>query len=112
MTTDTLSKSFIYVGLAGETAPGRVVDEGRFRLSEGSETWEKLSDGLPEEPAIRALTIHPNQPQIIYAGTQEGPYRSNDHGDHWEKLNVPDRGMPVWSILFHPSDPNIIFCRI
>ena len=109
MTTNTLSKSFIYVGLAGETAPGRVVDEGLFRLSEGSETWEKLSNGLPEEPAIRALTIHPNQPQIIYAGTQEGPYRSNDHGDHWEKLNVPDRGMPVWSILFHPSVPNIIF---
>ncbi len=62
MTPDTLSKSFIYVGLAGETAPGRVVDEGLFRLSEGSETWEKLSNGLPEEPAIRALTIHPNQP--------------------------------------------------
>ena len=95
--------------MGGETAPGRVVDKGLYRLCEGSETWEELSIGLPEAPAIRALTVHPNQPEIIYAGTHEGPYRSNDHGDHWEKLNVPDRGLPVWSILFHPGDPNIIF---
>ena len=109
MATDTLSKSFIYAGMAGETAPGRIVDKGLYRLSEGSETWEELSRGLPEAPAIRALTVHPNQPEIIYAGTHEGPYRSNDHGDHWEKIDVPDRGTPVWSILFHPGDPNVIF---
>ena len=26
---------------------------------------------------------------MIYAGTQHGPYRSQDHGDHWEKVDEP-----------------------
>jgi photosystem II stability/assembly factor-like uncharacterized protein len=46
---------------------------------------------------------------VVFAGTQHGPYRSDDHGDHWEKVNVPDHGLPVWSLLFHPRDPNVMY---
>ncbi len=105
----TTSKSYVYVGLAGETAPGRVVKSGLYRLTQGDEGWESLTNGLPEAPAIRALAIHPEKPEIVYAGTQSGPYRSTDHGDHWEKVDVPDQGMPVWSLLFHPRDPNVMY---
>jgi photosystem II stability/assembly factor-like uncharacterized protein len=107
--TSSTQKSYVYVGMGGETAPGRVVHTGLYRFDADGETWELLSSGLPEAPAIRALTIHPNQPNTIYAGTQEGPYRSDDYGDHWEKVNVPDRGQPVWSFLFHPRDPDVIY---
>ena len=100
--------SYVYVGLAGETAPGRVVETGLFRLADGNEAWQSLTDGLPDTPAVRALGVHPDRPEVIYAGTQAGPYRSLDHGEHWERLNVPDRGQPVWSILFHPRDPDVI----
>ena len=109
MATSTSNTSFIYVGMGGETAPGRHVDTGLYRLAEDSEAWETLTEGLPEAPAIRALTVHPNNPNVIYAGTQVGPYRSNDHGEHWERVDMPDRGQPVWSILFHPYDPEVIF---
>lgn len=102
-------RSDVYAGLAGETAQGRVAECGVYRMSDGSETWELLSNGLPEAPAVRALAIHPRKPEIIYAGTQHGPYRSSDHGDHWEKVDVPDRGMPVWSILFHPHNSDLMY---
>ena len=102
-------RSDVYAGLAGETAQGRVTECGVYRMSDGSETWELLSNGLPEAPAVRALAIHPRKPEIIYAGTQHGPYRSSDHGDHWEKVDVPDRGMPVWSILFHPHNSDLMY---
>ena len=46
---------------------------------------------------------------MVYIGTQNGPYRSTDHGDHWEKLNVPDHGLPVWSLLFDPRDPKVMY---
>ena len=42
-------------------------------------------------------------------GTQNGPYRSTDQGEHWEKLNVPDHGLPVWSLLFDPRDPKVMY---
>ena len=109
MPVATSKGSVIFVGLAGETAPGRIIDNGLFRFNQCQETWERLSTGLPNKPAVRALTIHPDQPNIIYAGTQEGPFRSNDFGNNWFKLKVPDNGMPVWSIMLHPRDPNLIF---
>ena len=48
-------KSFVYAGLAGETAPGRVVNNGLYRMADGGGDWELLTNGLPEAPAIRAL---------------------------------------------------------
>ena len=99
----------VYVGLAGETAPGRPVKSGLYRMTDGDDGWELLTNGLPEAPAIRALAVHPQTPEVVYAGTQEGPYRSSDRGDHWEKVDVPDHGLPVWSLLFHPRDVNIMY---
>src|SRR5262249_6113659 len=101
-------QSYLYAGLAGETGPGRVVDSGLFRLADGSSEWERLERGLPDKPAVRALAVHPLKPEIIYAGTQAGPYRSGDRGKHWEKVELPDHGLPVWSILFHPHNPDVI----
>ena len=103
------NKSYAYVGLAGETAPGRTVKSGLYRLAEGETEWELKGSGLPDAPAIRALAIHPQKPAIVYAGTQDGPYRSTDHGDHWEKVNVPDHGQPVWSLLYSPRDSNVMY---
>jgi photosystem II stability/assembly factor-like uncharacterized protein len=78
-------------------------------MAESDDRWELLAKGLPTAPAIRSVAVHPKKPEIVYAGTQEGPYRSGDHGDHWEKVEVPDHGLPVWSLLFHPRDPNVMY---
>lgn len=68
-----------------------------------------LTNGLPTKAEIRAIAIHPQNSQIVYIGTQDGPYRSNDGGDHWERLNLPDAGMVVWSMLFHPRNPQTLY---
>ncbi len=105
---DKNNPSYLYLGLAGETGRGRVVHSGLFRMADGSGEWQALERGLPEMPAVRALAVHPLKPEIVYAGTQSGPYRSTDRGEHWEKVDLPDHGLPVWSILFHPHDPDVI----
>jgi hypothetical protein len=53
------------------------------------------------------LLVHPDNPAIIYAGTQQGPYRSDDRGGRWEALDAPKAD--VWSLAFHPQDPDIIY---
>ena len=108
MATNGNGKSYLYLGLAGETGRGRVVHSGLFRLADGSGEWQALERGLPEMPAVRALAVHPEKPEIVYAGTQSGAYRSADRGEHWEKVEMPDHGLPVWSVLFHPHDPDVI----
>ena len=52
-------RSFIYLGLAGETGRGREVHSGLYRLADGSDEWQPMHAGLPDAPAIRALAVHP-----------------------------------------------------
>ena len=44
MTTDS-HQAYLYAGLAGETAPGRVVQSGLYRMAVGGEEWESITNG-------------------------------------------------------------------
>ncbi|MFQ6028252.1 MAG: hypothetical protein ACE5Q6_12230 [Dehalococcoidia bacterium] len=99
MTTGS-NNTYAYVG--AETS-------GLYRLAPGSDRWEELTNGLPENPIVPGVAIHPENPSVIYAGTQDGPYRSTDRGDHWERLNWPNLAPPVWTFLFRPGDPNTMY---
>ena len=101
--------SYVYVGLAGETAPNRPIKSGLYRMAVGGDRWELTTRGLPEAPAIRAIATHPEHPETVYAGTQHGPYRSTDHGERWERLEVADHGLPVWSLAFDPRDADVLY---
>jgi photosystem II stability/assembly factor-like uncharacterized protein len=100
---------YVYVGLAGETSADRPMQSGLYRMAAGDDHWELITRGLPEAPAIRAIAPHPEQAGTVYVGTQHGPYRSTDHGEHWEKLAVPDHGLPVWSLLVARHDPRVLY---
>ncbi len=100
---------YVYVGLAGETAPGRPMQSGLYRMAVGDDRWELATRDLPEAPQIRAIATHPEQPDTVYVGTQRGPYRSTDHGERWEQLDVPDHGLPVWSLAFDPHDARVMY---
>src|SRR5215831_17537510 len=102
-------RTYVYVGLAGETAPGRPVKSGLYRMAAGDDRWELATRGLPAAPAIRAIATHPESPEIVFVGTQDGPYRSSDHGEHWDKLDVPDHGLPVWSLAFDPRNAQVVY---
>jgi photosystem II stability/assembly factor-like uncharacterized protein len=97
---------YVYVGAAQGTAGAQ---GGLFRQAVGGDHWERVTRGLPEQPHVQAITVHPRQPGVVYAGTHEGPYRTTDHGASWERLGFPDTGVQVWSILVHPGDPRRLY---
>jgi len=77
---------------------------GLYRKAVGEAHWEGLGNGLPPSPQVRPIAIHPDTPNVMFVGTQRGVYRSTDHGDHWERMNLPE-GRVVWSLQFHPHNP-------
>ena len=102
---------YVYAGASqfsknGHTDPS----SGLCRQGVGETEWQILSQGLPERAEIRAILVHPDNPQLLYVGTQHGPYRSTDGGAHWEGLDFPDTGMAVWSLLFRPDNPQVVYC--
>ena len=106
MTVDD-HRTYVYVGLAGEA--DNIGKGGLYRKADGDEEWVSITGGLPQEPQVRALLVHPEKPEVVYAGTHLGVYRSDDRGDHWEALESPRAGTDVWSLLFHPHYSNIIY---
>ena len=53
--------------------------------------------------------IHPNDPEVIYTGTQDGPYRSANPGNSWERLDYPKTGAPPWTFMFRPVDQSLMY---
>ena len=79
--------------------------DGDFAKSE----WQSLTAGLPDRVEARVIVFHPKDRDVIYVGTQDGPYRSIDGGDNWERLGFPDRGVIIWSMVFHPTNSKVMY---
>ena len=63
---------YVYSGAAqwsGAGEDGAV--GGLFRQVVGESDWQSLSNGLPDKVEVRAIAIHPQDPQVIYLGTQD-----------------------------------------
>ena len=80
-----------------------------YRRADGDDEWQSIANGLPSNPQIRALLVHPENPKVVYAGTNLGVYRTDDRGDHWEALEKPRPEMEVWSLALHHQDPATIY---
>lgn len=99
---------YVFAGSARYSGPG-CGHGGLFRLALGGENWERLGGGLPENAEVRAVAINPEDPAIVYVGTQYGPYRSQDAGDCWKALPLPDGNRVVWSFLFEPGNSKVLY---
>jgi len=103
-------KTQIFAGAGASMSRAGVPSQGGlFRRSVGDGAWEALGTGLPDKAEVRAILVHPTRPDVIYVGTQDGPYRSTDGGDHWQRLEFPDRNTVIWAITQHPTRPNVLY---
>jgi len=79
-----------------------------FRSDDGGQSFVRKSTGMFVECDVRALVVHPADPRVILAGTNEGLYRTNDGGEHWVRIESPMNRMVIWSILIDPDQPDTI----
>jgi photosystem II stability/assembly factor-like uncharacterized protein len=104
-----MSSIHVYVGLGGDTDPGRYVSSGLYRSVDGAQAWESIGERVHPAPQVRAILTDPARAGWVMVGTQEGIWRSTDHGDSWRKLAAPKPGLAVWSLVRHPARPQTIF---
>ncbi|MEZ5044273.1 MAG: T9SS type A sorting domain-containing protein [Saprospiraceae bacterium] len=96
---------------------------GIFRSTDGGDSWVPLVNGLPDVGTRKGrigLTLSPSHPNILYAiyatqsGSLEGIYKTEDHGEHWTRINrngVPSVSFMWWfgKIAVDPKDPDIVY---
>jgi photosystem II stability/assembly factor-like uncharacterized protein len=89
----------LYVGTIGE---------GLWRSLDGGDSFTRTCDGMFVECHVRALSVDPRDPRILYLGTEQGLFRSSDGADHWTRVDSPLNELQIWSILMLPTDPDVI----
>jgi photosystem II stability/assembly factor-like uncharacterized protein len=85
------------------------VGAGAWLSPDGGESWRRIGQGLSGESRVFGLAVHPTQPHTVFAGADDGLYRSRDGGRSFEHLDTPMNEFDVWKIAFDPSDPDTVF---
>ena len=66
-----------------------------WRTTDAGKTWTSIVNGLPRDERtgswINSLRVDPEQPGLLFAGSETTVYVSFDNGDHWQSLrqNLP-----------------------
>jgi photosystem II stability/assembly factor-like uncharacterized protein len=99
---------FTYIG----GGPGSAI----YKSTDGGESWEKASKGLPGVDLGRiGMAISPANPAYIYAIVEAaqgkgGFYRSSNMGASWEKRgSLTTSGNYYQEIIPDPKDPEVIY---
>ncbi|MDH3591090.1 MAG: hypothetical protein OER88_04390 [Planctomycetota bacterium] len=58
---------------------------------------------------MHKLLVHPAAPGVLYQQNHVGMYRTQDHGDSWQRI---DKGLPYdfgFGLALHPRNPDVCY---
>ena len=101
-----MALSHIYAGVAGNF--GRPRDAGAVgvfrRRTDGGE-WEHVL----ATPEVHTVFVHPEDPDLVFAGTSDGVWRSTDRGASFRRADFPGDGKQVWSLIAIDDAPDRMY---
>lgn len=97
---DDVNTAYVAARIAAERGATLPPDENAdvpliWRTVDGGKTWTSIVSGLPKDERtgswVNTLRVDPQQPGLLFAGTETTVYVSFDNGDRWESLrqNLP-----------------------
>ena len=107
----------VYVG-TGE-ANGSVnnyAGAGMYRSVDGGANWAFA--GLEETTSIGRVLVHPDNPDVVWAGAigsyylpdeHRGVYKSTDGGQSWEQTLAINDSTGVIDLVMRPDNPDVLF---
>jgi photosystem II stability/assembly factor-like uncharacterized protein len=87
------------------------VGQGVMRSPDGGEVWQRagINQGMHSDAIVRCLSNHPSRPQVVFAGTDRGLFKSENAGESWQRVESLLNEYCVWRISVHPDDPSVVF---
>ena len=87
------------------------VGQGVMRSTDTGEAWQRVNvnQGLHSDALVRSLVSVPHRPEVVFAGTDKGLYRSEDAGHKWRLVDSPLSDYYVWTLSIDPEEPGTMF---
>jgi hypothetical protein len=99
-----VAPSYVFAGVGGYYASKQGGLAGVFRCATDGTDWKHALS----EVETFTVFVHPHDPNLVFAGTVDGVYRSTDRGQNFYRADFPDRGVQVWSFLQDDTDPSLM----
>ena len=104
---DPAHPNIMYAGTTG----------GVYRTKNATESWEKITEGMVAFDAkmasmalgVNRIVVDPTNPDIVYAGTTQGLFKSMNQGDRWEKIGSGLKDVYISGIQLDPTNTEILF---
>jgi photosystem II stability/assembly factor-like uncharacterized protein len=80
---------------------------GVYRSNDGARSWNRIGLSVPN---VRVVNQHPQDPEMLVAGTEEhGIYISPNGGRWWTKSEAGVDHRTFYTIAFDPGNPDILY---
>jgi photosystem II stability/assembly factor-like uncharacterized protein len=77
-----------------------------FRSTDGGANWAVISDGL-DIGGVRAVKVHPADPNTVYFGERHSVYKSTDGGASWVNI-FNQSNLKTNDISINPANPDVV----
>ena len=102
LAVDPVRPNILYAGTSG----------GVYRSFDGADHWTKANNGLVPDDAklasmalgVNRLIIDPADPDVVYAGTTQGVFKTLNKGEVWSRLAVDLGALYVSSLVLEPGN--------
>lgn len=90
---------------------------GVYRSDDGAMNWKKINNGLIPETelmaamalGVNAIEVERTNPDMVYAGTTKGLFRTADRGEQWERIGQTLPDLFISSLVLHPTDSALLY---
>ena len=107
LAVDPIRPNILYAGTSG----------GVYRSFDGAGHWTKANNGLVPDDAkmasmalgVNRLLIDPVDPDVVYAGTTQGVFKTLDKGEVWSRLTADLGELYVSSLVLEPGNGQHVY---